>query len=206
MKTLLIGFLILMSVSAFAKLSDLCVAQRVDMISYASTIHYHVNCKSEQFDTRKSLIAAALPLPYNWNAVARKDLATLMNSKGYLEAAKINEVTEVREFKYGFNQTGREVISLAFGKPVIVFSKSQKTRNICAVVQSNQHLCGISTRTSVFDFTISCNQGPVRDHLSGITKQEFNEYMKKLGTEFATSTTYLGNERSGTLLVYEEQI
>jgi hypothetical protein len=188
-----------------ATTSEICVAQKVHLISYASTMHYQVNCKNEQFKSTSIITTAIIPFPYEWGKVARQFLNSLMNEKGYASVAKITEVTAIKNFRYGFNQPGTREVSLAFSDSVLIYSKSKQVRNFCGVLRSNSQTIGHAQKITVYDYVISCSQKELRNQLNGVSEAEFNVYMNKLGVKFNLSTEYLGIEQGGTLLVYEQQ-
>lgn len=184
--------------------AEICVAQKVWDISYASTMHYQVNCKNQEFNTPFIFTTFLVPLPYHWGDLARKKLSKVMEKRGYLPAGKINKVTTIESTVWGFNQKGTREVALAFKDPVLVFSKSNQKQEYCGVVQSNPRQIGAAQKMTVYDFTVSCGPRTVKEHFTGITKVEFDEYMQNLGAKFAFSAGYVGTDTPcSVLLIYE---
>jgi hypothetical protein len=164
-KSLVFAFSIVLSTTALA-VPKHCAARIVHDISYSSFAHYEVDCGSEKIKTGRVTTSFLLPLPYNWEAAAKKKLSEAMNKRNMLEVAKIK---------------ADSLKNNMIGKNLVVYSALKVPHAIYALVtKSNERTIGLNNQRKVWDIRVEYSSNRFETQIfQGLDQNEINDFLKR---------------------------
>lgn len=160
---------LLMTPMAFAS-DEFCVARVHNNISPGSARFYSVDCGHEKFETPKILTSFWIPLPYNWNAVAKKRLNTAMAKRNIKLVATIKS---------------KNLINESFDKSFSIFGTSNASQSVfCIVTLSNQKVIGTGVKHMIADVLFEYSSPSFKSELyTGLNQAEIEGILLKDGFE-----------------------
>jgi hypothetical protein len=158
-KTLFLTLLLSGFAGSASFAGEICLAQKITHVSYGGEMHYKVMCKDKGFETQRNVTMFLLPLPYNWNKTALKNLDKAMKKKGLVQvlsapqpSAISGELGTLRVFEaqgsnasyclaYSYRANTTRMASNEVRSDVVIACGAQEeSYSSVSVTELNQHL------------------------------------------------------------------